>query len=177
MGKQRKKKLKPDERYWELHVMPVRLSRKVDYESRDAIWKWRIENRERSQADSLLEFKMNYLRWQVAHYLKDNVLRQKLTFGHFLNEYIHRLGRDKRALADEISIPLEKLEGLLNDRILPDEDIFHRLAVHSNDLIKADQWHKMIDGRKRVKYSNDSRLLELARAAVQNPIGIRPWGK
>lgn len=172
MAKKRKKQLKPDERYWELHVVPVKRSKKEDYEDVDLLWKGRIENWEKENGESSLHLKMNYLRWQVKKYLKDNVFREKLTFGHFLKEYITRLDRPKEELAKEIGVSEMTLTGFINDNVLPDESIFHRLELHSNHSILADQWHKMIDGRKRVRFTNDMRLLEEARSIVCNPIPV-----
>lgn len=164
------------DRYWVHHVVPVRRTKKEEYECSDLFWKWRISNREKENDPGLLEVKMNYLRWQLDTYLRNNVFRQQLTFGHFLKAYLERLGRPVHQLAEEIDEPVSLLEDLMKDEVLPENGIFYKLEVHSNALIPAEQWNRTIFGRKRMQFVRDSYLIEVARLSVRNAINAEPWG-
>lgn len=175
MAKRHKQLFRPNERYWVHEVLPVWRTKKEKYEISDAIWNGRIRTREEEKGDCL-EIKLNYLRWQIDKYLQHNVFRQQLTFGHFLKEYILCLGRTAQDIASEINVPFRQLEALMNDEEVPDESILHRLEVHSNHLIVAQQWNRVIVGRKKKRFTSDPYLLEVARTAVKNPVTVSPWG-
>ncbi|WP_341833864.1 hypothetical protein WJU16_12645 [Chitinophaga pollutisoli] len=119
---------------------------------------------------------MNYLRWQIDQYLRNNVFRQQLTFGHFLKEYMERMDRPVQQIASEIDEPVALLEALMKNEILPENGIFYKLELHSNALIPAEQWNRTIFGRKRMRFIREGYLEEVARVSVRNAIGVRAWG-
>ena len=100
--------------------------------------------------DNLLQ-----LKFQLEDYIKSNQYDDVLNFSYFLNEYVNRQDKKDKEFATEIDIKPTELSQYLNNLRKPPEKIIFRLELHSNGLIPAVAWYKLLQKDKEHEIMTD----------------------
>lgn len=112
------------------------------------------------------------LKFELEDYLASPGYNPSRSFSYFLNEYLKIIDRKKKSFAEEIQIHETKLSQVLNDRVEPNEKLFIRLEIHSNNIFPAFYWFKLIEKRKEFELITDKLLRAKERQFVTNRIKL-----
>lgn len=74
--------------------------------------------------------------------------KEVLSFGYFLSEYVNRQEKKDKQFAAEIDIKPAVLSQYLNNHRKPPERFVIRLELHSNGMIPALSWFKLLQKDK-----------------------------
>jgi plasmid maintenance system antidote protein VapI len=120
------------------------------------------EARKKSQLEMTEETRMQLRLWQLRFWLDDYIESKKYnpqkTFGYFLKEYVDRLNIKQKAFAEEISIDETLLSQLINEHRLPPDYLAIRLEIHSNKIIPANFWYKLVEKEKEHFIKTDKEI-------------------
>ncbi len=113
-------------------------------------------------ANELLLSQILQLKYQIEDYLDDTVYDARRSFGYFLKGYIQLLEKKNKEFATDISIAETELSQILNKHRKPSEKIMIRLELHSNKIIPAITWYKLLEKEKEheILTNNDLRINE-----------------
>lgn len=111
------------------------------------------------------------LKFIMEDYLRSDKDEPRYTFGYFLRDYLHSLNIKSIELAQEISVHITKLSRLLNDREAPNERILVRLEMHSDGLVPAILWYRLLEKQKVLLLQNNKRLRKEERKFVKRRFG------
>ena len=143
----------------ESFVFPVKYSAKQQKEADRAL----ADARQKSQAamteDQRKELKLYQLRFQLEDQIKKDY-NPDLNFGHFLDRYLNILNKKKKEFAAEIQIHETLLSHLISNRREPSNSILIRLELHSNKIIPAIYWYKLVEKEKEHQIKTDNTLRE-----------------
>jgi hypothetical protein len=95
--------------------------------------------------------KLLQLKYLMEDYANSNEYNNHYTFSYFLNEYLHSLNINKTNFSKEISLHGAQLSRLLNNIDKPNEKILVRLEIHSNNIIPATYWYRIVDKQKEAE--------------------------
>jgi len=107
-----------------------------------------VELRQRrliQQKGTQLKMQLLQLRFEIEQCVEIPVFDQELSFGHFLKNYIECLKIKRNAFAEEINIKPVELSQYINNHRKPPQYILIRLELHSNNIIPANYWYRLID--------------------------------
>jgi len=127
--------------------------------------------KEMSEQDRL-ELNMLHVRFQIENYLSGKEYDPQLTFGFFLKEYIEVLGVKRKVFAEAISIDETFLSQLINMHRLPPDYLVIRLEIHSNNLVPADYWLKLVEKQKQHMIKTDTAMRKKEQKYVLSRIAI-----
>ena len=111
--------------------------------------------REMTEEDRILSDVMR-LRFQIESYVKEGGFSFQKTFGKYLEEYIRILNKQRREIADDLSIHYTKLSRIINDKEEPNVELTYRLEKHSGNLISAKLWWKLMIKKQEFIISEDT---------------------
>jgi predicted transcriptional regulator len=100
--------------------------------------------------------KLLQLKFQLEDYISSNQYQDVLNFSYFLNEYVNRQNKKDKDFAAEIDIKPAVLSQYLNNYRKPPEKIVFRLELHSNGMIPAVAWYKLLQKDKEHEIMTDS---------------------
>lgn len=153
-------------------VFPVRLNKKQKLEAAEQL----AEARKKSQSEMTDEDKLVLgllrLKFQIETYIKSEKYDNKLSFGHFLREYVSLLQIKRKLFAEEISIDETLLSQLINQKREPPEYLMVRLEIHSNNAIPADYWYRVMEKRREHDIKTNKELRRKEKKFVQNKLSI-----
>ena len=135
-------------------VLPHR-RKKADKEKADAEL-LKVLNGKRSSIskNEIREASLLSLKFQLEDYIKGEDYIDEYTFGYFLNNYLKAINKNSKDFAEEIDVNPNALKNWLTKNIEPNEEIFIRLEIHSNYIISAINWLKVIEKRKENRIQN-----------------------
>jgi len=104
--------------------------------------------------DNLLQ-----LKFQLENYVGSNQYKSGANFGYFLNEYVTRLGKPDKEFAADIDVKPAVLSQYINNHRKPTETFVIRLELHSNGVIPALAWLKLLqkDNEHQIMADTDIR--------------------
>jgi hypothetical protein len=140
--------------------------KEADKELREA----RKKTRQNITETDRLELKLWQLRFQLEASLKNDQYDPKMTFGHFLKEYVTIFNIKRKTLAEEISIDETLLSQLINMHREPPDYLVVRLEIHSNNIIPANYWYKLVGRQKEYYIKTDKGLRRKERKFVHNRV-------
>lgn len=111
-------------------------------------------------------------RIRIEDYLGNENFNLKLTFSHFLKEYVNLLEKKRKHFAEEIDIDETELSQLINRHRFPGENIIVRLEIHSNNSIPAVTWFKLVEKEKEHALQNNKALRQQQRKYVTNKLPV-----
>ncbi|WP_439695371.1 hypothetical protein ACFGVS_20390 [Mucilaginibacter sp. AW1-7] len=100
--------------------------------------------------------KLLQLKFQLEDYISSNQYQDVLNFSYFLSEYVNRQDKKDKDFAAEIDIKPAVLSQYLNNYRKPPEKIVFRLELHSNGMIPAVAWYKLLQKDKEHEIMTDS---------------------
>lgn len=112
------------------------------------------------------------LKFQMEDYLENSTFDVKRTFVFFLREYLSIINKKNKDFASDIDIAATELSQILNQHRKPSEKIIIRLEIHSNELIPAIMWYKLIEKEKEHEILTDMNLRIKEKSHVRNILSI-----
>ena len=126
-------------------VFPVTMSKKQKKET-DIVLKEALKQRRAIiSPEDQLKGTLLQLRFQIEDYLNDIHYDKRKTFGYFLKSYIDGLKIRRNEFAHEINIKPTELSQYINDHRKPPQNIIIRLELHSNNMIPATDWYRLLE--------------------------------
>ena len=125
--------------------------------------------REMTEEDRILSDVMR-LRFQIESYVKESGFSFQKTFGKYLEEYIRILNKQRRAIAEDLSIHYTKLSRIINDKEEPNVELAYRLEKHSGNLISAKLWWKLMIKKQEFIISEDKETRKEQQEKVKNAL-------
>ena len=139
-------------------VFPVKLTAKQKKEAAVQL----AAARKRTQAEMTDETKFSLnafgVRFRIESYLKQETFDPEITFGSFLKMYVELMEKKRKEFAEEISIDETMLSQLINNHLLPPDYIAIRLELHSDTIIPATYWIRLVDKQRLHEIANDKEL-------------------
>jgi hypothetical protein len=129
--------------------------------------------RERLSDDQVLCARIMQLRFQMEDYLKSNEYDQEMAFSYFLKQYINLRYTINKKFAEDIKLNEAELSFILNNRRLPNEKVVARLGLHSNNLIPALSWYKLLEKEREYHFVHNHALMELEGKYVKNRLKVK----
>lgn len=102
------------------------------------------------------------LKFQLEDYVGSSQYKESLNFGYFLNEYVSRQDKKDKQFANEVDVTPAVLSQYINNHRKPKDEFMIRLEIHSNGMIPAISWFKVIqkDKEHEIMTNQDLRLEE-----------------
>ena len=125
-------------------------------------WAERRKRFENRTAEQKVYTKLLQLKFQLEEYIGSTQYREALNFGYFLNEYVNRQEKQDKELAAEIDVKPDVFSQYLNNHRKPTKKFVIRLELHSNGMIPAIAWFKLLqkDKEHEIMTNNDIRKEE-----------------
>ena len=95
-----------------------------------------------------LQLKLMQLKFRLEDYIKGEQYDPEFTFGYFLEQYLLLNNKKKKEFAGDIQIHETLLSQIIKNRREPNNSFIIRLELHSNNMIPAIDWFKLIEKRK-----------------------------
>lgn len=134
--------------------------------------KKRKELRQAVTPKEILLSRLLQLKYQMEDYLDNSDYDNARTFGFFLKGYVEMLNKKNKEFAQDIDINQTELSQIINNHRSPSEKVIIRLEIHSNKIIPAIMWHRLIEKEKEYQIMNDSELRAREKNHVRNAIAI-----
>jgi hypothetical protein len=153
-------KLKKKKKYEfeDVEFLPLKQSVKEKEKSESKFGAFWIQRRKNMSEKDRQYGKLMQLKYSMEGYADSNKFDETLSFGYFLNEYIHSLNKKKTQFSEEISLHSAQLSRLLSEKEDPNFKILVRLEIHSNNTIPALLWYRIIEKRKESELTNNHKL-------------------
>jgi len=98
------------------------------------------------------------LKIDLTTYIEGNQFEESLNFGCFLNEYIRRQNKFDNQFAIEIGVSEATISQYLNNHRKPTTAFLVRLELHSDQLLPAVLWFKLLQKQKEHELIGDNRI-------------------
>lgn len=98
------------------------------------------------------------VKYQMERVIKSPEYRRNLHFGYFLSAYIRAIQKEQKEFAREISIDEIRLSRILQHKEFPNDKLFIRLELHSNNTIPALNWY-LLAKEERAYYISKNKAL------------------
>jgi hypothetical protein len=121
----------------------------------EEFWQQRRERFENRLPQEKMYAKLLQLKFELEDYVNSNQYKAMFNFGYFLNEYVQRQGKLDKQFATEIDIKPAVLSQYVNNHRKPPENFSIRLELHSNGLIPAVTWLRLLQKDKEHKIMTD----------------------
>lgn len=112
------------------------------------------------------------LKYQIEDYLKSPNYDSKRSFGFFLRSYLDALNKKNKEFARDISVAETELSQILNQHRKPSEKIIIRLEIHSNKIIPAITWFRLLEKQRAYEILTDKELRVRERSHVSNILKV-----
>ncbi|HRI78124.1 MAG TPA: hypothetical protein PLR06_01205 [Cyclobacteriaceae bacterium] len=119
-----------------------------------------------------LLLRLMQLRYRLENYIQQEPYDSKLGFSYFLNEYLNIVDKRRKEFANDIDIHETLLSQLMNNRREPNESIMVRLEIHSNNVIPAIHWLKLVEKSKEHDIRTNAKLRQKERRYVRNKLEL-----
>ena len=118
----------------------------------------------------LLLARLLQLKYQIEDYLENSTYDIKFSFGFFLRGYLETLNKKNKEFANDIDIAETELSQILNKHRNPTEKVMIRLEIHSNKIIPAIMWYKLLEKEHEILTNSDLRVKE--KDHVRNMVAV-----
>jgi plasmid maintenance system antidote protein VapI len=139
-------------------VFPVKLTAKQKKEAAEQLAAARKKSRESMTEETKMSLRLYHLKFQIEDYLESKEFNPELTFGSFLKRYVELLDKKRKEFAEEISIDETMLSQLINNHRMPPDYIAIRLELHSDTIIPASYWIRLVDKQRLHEIATDKEL-------------------
>jgi len=169
------KKLKEqytEEEIAEGYMIPAQLSEKELEKSNKELLKARMERMAKRSEKQRLIAELARLRVRVKKYLQSDLFLDEFSFGKILSEYIQILSISQQTFARDIGIHPSMLSRLLHDKENPNIRLTYRLETHSDGIIPAVLWWKLISRKQAYLIEQNEAQRKKEGKKVQNPLDL-----
>lgn len=130
-------------------------------EDRD-FWTTRRAQFENRTPEQEMYSRLLQLKFQLEEYIGNSQYKESLNFGYFLNQYVSRQDKKDKQFANEVDVTPSVLSQYMNNHRKPKDEFVIRLELHSNGMIPAISWFKLIQKDKEhvIMTNQDIRLEE-----------------
>ncbi len=157
-----------DEEIAESYLIPMNVSDKEKKEVSEELKKLRFELlRKKSEQEKILSDVMR-LRILINNYLEKQPYSENHTFGKYLQEYIRIARKSKRGFAEDIGVHHTRLSRIINNKEEPNIGFIYRLEQHSDKLIPAVLWWKLMIKKQEHFINKDKLTREIESKKVKN---------
>lgn len=115
------------------------------------------------------------LKFQLEDYIGSDQYKEQLTFGYFLNEYVSRQYKKDKQFASEVDVTPAVLSQYINNHRKPKDEFVIRLELHSNGMIPAISWFKVIQKDKEHEIMTNQDLRREESKHVKNRLELAYW--
>jgi len=99
---------------------------------------------------------LQQLKTELEAYITSDAFIEYLSFSYFLNQYIRRQNKLDKQFATDIGVTHAAISQYLNDHRKPTKEFLVRLELHSNNLIPAILWFKLVQKEKEHEIITDA---------------------
>lgn len=118
-----------------------------------------------------LRFKILQLKYQMEDCI-NKPFDNQYTFGYFLKSYVDILNIKRNQFAKEISINETHLSQIINKHREANEEILIRLELHSQNLINALTWYKLLEREKENELDTNLSIRENEKKYVKSTVEL-----
>ena len=161
------KKYTPEE-IADAFVFPVTLTAKQQQEAATQLSEHREKQRAGMTDAEKMHFKLSQLKFRLEDYINSEQYDPQYSFGYFLEQYLEITNRKKKEFAGDIQIHETQLSQILKGRRYANDSIMIRLELHSNNIIPAIAWFKLLEKEKGHQLKTDRSLRDKERQYVTN---------
>jgi len=154
-------------------VFPVKLTAKQKKEAAEQLAAARKKVQEEMTEETRLSLELYHLRFHIEDYLEGKEFNPELTFGSFLKQYVEFFDKKRKEFAEEISIDETLLSQLINNHRQPPNYIAIRLELHSNNIIPATYWIRLVDRQRLHEITTDNELRKKEKKFVHGILVIK----
>ncbi|MGO4288271.1 hypothetical protein [Chitinophaga sp. RAB17] len=140
--KKAKEKLFPD------NIYPHGLSPEEKAAADEELVAYRMEQWNNRSKEERLDGQLMQLKYQIKEVVSALEYQEELHFGYFLSAYIRILGKKQKEFAAEISVDETRLSRIIHKKEFPNDELFIRLELHSNNTIPAFSWFMLAEKEK-----------------------------
>lgn len=156
----------------ESFVFRTKLSAKKKKEADEQLKKMREKVQKEITPEQALLARLFQLKYQIEDYSKDSTYDISRSFGYFLREYLKSLNMKNKDFASDIDIDETELSQILNRHRKPSEKIIIRLEIHSNKMIPAITWYKLLEKEKEYELLTNQLIRRSESKHVKNRLRI-----
>lgn len=98
------------------------------------------------------------VKYQMESVIKSIEYQGTLHFGYFLSAYIRAIQKKQKEFAREISIDETRLSRIIHNKEFPNDELFIRLELHSNNTISALNWFLLAEKGRAYNISTNKEL-------------------
>nr|WP_315035089.1 helix-turn-helix transcriptional regulator [uncultured Chryseobacterium sp.] len=138
----------------------------------DDFWKARRNQFENRTPREKMYSRLLQLKFQLEDYIDSNQYVEALNFGFFLNEYVSRQNKKDKDFAVEVDVKPAVLSQYINNHRKPTDEFIIRLELHSNGMIPAISWFKVIQKDKEHEIMTSQKLRDEESKHVKNRLGF-----
>jgi plasmid maintenance system antidote protein VapI len=150
-------------------VFPVKLTAKQKKEAAEQLAAARKKNKETLTEETKNSLQLYHLRFVIEDYLDGKEeFNPEFTFGFFLKKYVELLEKKRKDFAEDISIDETLLSQLINNHRMPPDYITIRLELHSDNIIPATYWIRLIEKQRLHEITTDIELRKKEKKFVRS---------
>ncbi|MHA8065776.1 hypothetical protein V7S76_03740 [Aquirufa sp. ROCK2-A2] len=132
----------------------------------------RRKNKEIITENQKLYAKVLQLRFLMEDYAKSEIFDQELSFASFLRKYIRLNYKVNKKFANDINLKEAELSLILNRHRLPNEKTIVRLELHSNSMIPAISWYRVLEKEKEHELQSNIAFKQKQNKHVKNRLNF-----
>jgi hypothetical protein len=134
----------------------------------EGFWQERRKQFENRSPQQKIYAKLLQLKFQLEDYVDSNDYKAALNFGYFLNEYVNRQEKPDKEFAADIDVKPTVLSQYLNNHRKPPEKFVIRLELHSNGMIPALSWFRLLQKDKEHEIMTDAGIRKEESKHIKN---------
>ena len=119
-----------------------------------------------------VEVKTTQIKYQILNYIDNIDPKEHWNFQYFLHEYIRAQGKKDKEFAADVDVKPYVLSQYLNGHRIPPKEFLIRLELHSNGLIPASWWFRLLQKSKETELMQDTAIRERESKHVKNKIEL-----
>lgn len=154
------------------YVFPTELSEAEARALREEIRRVREERLRQSGEKERIFADLVRLKLQMRDYIQDRHFDPDMHFGSFLGEYLRIIGRSQKDLAADIGIHPSRFNRILHDREDPNIELVYRLEKHSDRVLPALLWWRLLVKKQEYHLKIDEQARERAARKVKNELKL-----
>lgn len=166
------KKYTPEE-LADAFVFPVKLTAKQKKEAAEQLAAARKKTQSEMTEETKLSLRLYHLKFRLEDYLESKEFNPEITFGSFLKMYVELMEKKRKEFAEEISIDETLLSQLINGHRLPPDYVAIRLELHSDTIIPASYWIRLVDKQRLHEITTDKELRKKEMKFVHGKLKIK----
>lgn len=153
-------------------VLTEKLTPRQKREADKQLAEHRSKRRAEMSPQEELRLELLKLRFRLDDYVSNEQYNHEFTFGYFLEQYLVLTKRKKKEFASDIQIHETQLSQILKNRREPNDSIMIRLELHSNNMIPAICWFKLLEKEKGQLIKTDNTLRERESRYVKHSLQL-----